>query len=59
MIEKIITLAKRPPLFSESTAPFWDDDHISGEMLKFHLDPNDERASRKPGTIDASAAWIK
>ncbi|MBN2535311.1 MAG: methyltransferase domain-containing protein [Spirochaetales bacterium] len=59
MIEELITLAKRPPLFLESTAPFWDDDHISGQMLKTHLDPTEEKASRKPETIDASVSWIK
>ena len=59
MIEKIITLAKRPPLFSQSTGPFWDDEHISSQMLKAHLDPGDDRASRKHETIDASVAWIK
>lgn len=59
MIEKIITLARRPPLFSRGTAPFWDDDHISEQMLKAHLDPADDRASRKPGIIDASVSWIK
>lgn len=59
MIKKIITLAKRPSLFLESTAPFWDDEHISGQMLKAHLDPAHDRASRKPETIDASVSWLK
>lgn len=48
----------KPKLFAASTAPFWDDPHISQQMLKAHLDPNGELASRKHETIDRSVEWI-
>jgi len=35
-----------------NTTPFWIDPHISGELLKAHLDPNVEAASRTPNQID-------
>lgn len=39
-------------------APFWDDPHISEQMLKVHLDPNCVAASRKHVTINRSVEWI-
>ncbi len=52
-------LAQKPPLYEKSTAPFWDDPHISEEMLKAHLDPFEEGASRKHDFIEKSASWIR
>lgn len=43
-----------PALYASGSAPFWDDEHISAQMLKAHLDPNTDAASRKPTFIDAS-----
>lgn len=48
----------RPQLYAPSTAPFWDDPHISMMMLDAHLAPNIEAASRKHDFIDRSAGWI-
>lgn len=48
----------RPELFEQSPYPFWDDDHISAQMLKAHLDPDCDGASRKPAFLDRSAEWI-
>ena len=36
----------------------WDDEHISEQMLRFHLDPESAPASRPHSFIDRSAAWI-
>ena len=49
---------QKPKLFAKSTAPFWDDPHISQQMLRAHLDPNRDLASRKHETIDISVEWI-
>ena len=49
---------RKPKAFAKSTAPFWDDPHISEQMLKAHLDPDRDLASRKHGTIDRSVEWI-
>ncbi|HEY3337434.1 MAG TPA: methyltransferase domain-containing protein [Propionicimonas sp.] len=50
---------QRPAPFSDCTTPeFWDDDHISGQMLRFHLDPVAEPASRAHAFIDRSVDWL-
>ena len=48
----------KPDPFTPGEPLFWDDPHISGQMLAAHLDPNTDLASRKPATIDVSVAWI-
>ncbi len=51
--------------FQEKLAPFtpgeplfWDDPHISAQMLNAHLDPSNDLASRRPETIDRSVDWL-
>ena len=48
----------RPALYCRSTHRFWDDEHISAQMLELHLNPGVEAASREHTTIDAEAAFI-
>ena len=49
----------RPEPFSEYTTPeFWNDEHISEQMLRFHLDPIAEPASRAHTFIDRSVRWL-
>lgn len=49
----------RPAPFETYTAPLlWDDDHISAQMLAFHLDPDSEPASRPHDFVARSADWI-
>lgn len=38
--------------------PFWADPHISESMLRAHLDPETDRASRKPATIRRTVRWL-
>lgn len=47
-----------PDLWGRSIKPFWDDEHISCEMLKAHLNPMEDKASRTKDTIEKSVAWI-
>lgn len=49
---------ERPALHTKSTHRFWDDEHISAQVLALHLDPDLEAASRTHETIDAEAAFI-
>jgi SAM-dependent methyltransferase len=51
-------LQQPPPPFTPGEPLFWDDPHISAQMLAFHLDPGIDAASRSPETIDRSVAWI-
>lgn len=51
-------LASPPPLYAPSSAPFWDDEHISKQMLDAHLAPDIDAASRSHAFIRRSAEWI-
>ncbi len=59
MYEKLLSYLKgKPPLYAPSTAPFWDDEHISKQMLAAHLSDDTDAASRRCATINASVEWI-
>lgn len=45
-------LAQKPGIFEPGEELFWDDPHISKRMLKAHLNPDIDAASRKPETIE-------
>jgi SAM-dependent methyltransferase len=47
-----------PAPFTPGEALFWDDPHISAQMLAAHLDPATDAASRRPETIERSVTWI-
>ena len=57
-IEAIKQLQEKPSPFSPGEPLFWDDPHISAQMLKWHLDPNNDVASRQPKTIQKTVDWI-
>lgn len=59
MFESISKALERPPLYKKTETAFWNEEHISKQMLKAHLDPDFEGASRKLEFIEKSAAWIK
>ena len=53
------TPSHRPEPFSAYTTPaFWDDPHVSGQMLVHHLDPVSDRASRPHAVIERSVRWL-
>lgn len=59
MFKPILDYMKEKPLvYSASTAPFWDDAHISKGMLTAHLNFDVESASRKYDDIVHSVEWI-
>lgn len=51
-------LQRRPEPFAPGEPLFWDDPHISKQMLATHLDPNTDLASRRPAAIDGCVAWL-
>lgn len=59
MFYKLLSLVKKPALWQRSYEPFWDDEHISKQMLDAHLNPDWEAASRKHSDIDRSVTWLK
>ncbi len=57
-LEKLIGWQEKPPLFELGEPQFWDDPHISQQMLAYHLASDTDVASRKPETIEKSVGWI-
>lgn len=51
-------LQHKPPLFAPGESLFWNDPHISKQMLKAHLDPTTDAASYRPETISRSINWL-
>jgi SAM-dependent methyltransferase len=54
VIEQLAAGAARPIPFQPSDAPFWDDPHISAQLLALHFDDSVEAASRSSATIGAT-----
>lgn len=48
----------KPELYAPDGGSLWDDAHVSKGMLKAHLDPDYDAASRRPAFMDRSAGWI-
>jgi SAM-dependent methyltransferase len=58
IVAHVIDLQHKPEPFTPGEPLFWDDPHISSQMLQFHLDPNVDAASRRPETIDRVVQWL-
>ena len=58
ILSQLIELQQKPAPFTPGEPLFWNDPHISGQMLKVHLDPAIEAASRRAETIDRSVQWM-
>lgn len=60
MYDLLKDLSERPAPFSAYTArALWTDEYVSAQMLKAHLDPSGELASRRPHDIDRLVNWIE
>jgi SAM-dependent methyltransferase len=57
-LDQLLTLCQRPAPFTPGEELFWDDPHISQQMLAAHLDPQTEAASRRPQVIDQTVRWL-
>lgn len=57
-LELIMQLQQKPAPFTPGEPLFWDDPHISAQMLKWHLDPDNDIASRRPETIQRTVDWL-
>ena len=60
MFDKLRKINRRPKPFEFYTADMlWNDEHISKEMLKYHLNEEVDLASRNRAFVDKSAKWMK
>lgn len=57
-LSRLQQLQERPEPFAPGHPLFWDDPHISKQMLAVHLDPDNSAASRPSAVIDTSVAWL-
>ena len=48
---QLLQAAQPPALYEKGDSVMWTDPHISGELLKIHLDPSVEAATRSPSSI--------
>jgi SAM-dependent methyltransferase len=51
-------LMQRPEVYAPGVEQFWTDPHIAKSMLKAHLDPTHDAASRRPKMIDRTVGWL-
>ncbi len=60
MFEELTDIFTKPkPYQYANPTTLWNDPHISKQMLKFHLDPDNDPASRNKAFLDASVQWLK
>ena len=57
-IQMLKELSKKPVLYTTGAKKFWDDPHISKQMLEYHLNPDQHLASRTPEVIDRTVNWL-
>lgn len=60
MFDDLKEIFIRPKPYEKSNpVDLWNNSHISKQMLKAHLDPHIDAASRQAGFIEKSLSWIK
>lgn len=57
-IGRLRELCRRPEPFVPGEPLFWNDPHISLQMLESHLQPDSDGASRKRETIERTVNWL-
>lgn len=59
LFDALEIINRRPAPFEFYTAEqLWDDDHISKQLLEFHLDENLNASPKKAKALDLSVKWI-
>lgn len=57
-IKKMMSLVNDVKLYEKGTANMWTDEYISKQLLKVHINPDINTASRKEESIDKIINWI-
>lgn len=57
-IKRLNKLAEKPALYAKGTSVMWTDPHISQQLLKLHLNPDLDIASRSKDKIEKLTDWI-
>jgi 2-polyprenyl-3-methyl-5-hydroxy-6-metoxy-1,4-benzoquinol methylase len=56
--DALLKAEQRPALFPAAEELFWDDSHISQQMLEAHLNPDLDAASYRHKTIEQTVEWL-
>lgn len=51
-------IAKKPKLYEKGTSVMWTDPHISKQLLQYHINPDNDLASRSQEKILRITTWI-
>jgi SAM-dependent methyltransferase len=57
-LDLVAEAAVPPPPWTPGTHELWTDPRVAPALLAAHLDPDDDAASRRPATIEATVAWL-
>lgn len=57
-IELVKKISNRPKLYEKGSSVMWTDPHISEQLLKLHVDPSHDAASRSKTKIKNISNWI-
>jgi SAM-dependent methyltransferase len=57
-VDHLLALQHKPEPFTPGESLFWDDPHISRQMLAAHLDPTVDAASRRSEEVEWSVNWL-
>jgi SAM-dependent methyltransferase len=57
-IKKLCEYTAKPTLFEKGTSVMWTDPYISSQLLKCHIDPTNDMASRTDKKIELLVNWI-
>lgn len=57
-LQTLQELAQKPKVFAPGERLFWNDPHISKQMLEAHLHPEWDAASRNHQTIEKTVHWL-
>ena len=53
-LKQLQALNTRPPLYEPGTASMWTDAYIARQLLRIHLNPDVDAASRSTAAIDST-----
>lgn len=57
--KKLTEISKKPALYEPGDDMMWTDPYVSKQLLKIHLDPELDSATRKPESIRRTLSFIK
>ena len=57
-ITDLLSLSRKIEPYAKGTHTMWTDEYISKNLLEYHINPDNEIASRSAANIDRTVDWI-